>query len=519
METANRKIIIFGSGQAGAEALYIIGKHNISYFCDNQKSLVGTVKNGIIIIDFEQLLAKKNEYIIVIAGNTHNAVEIARQFEARGVSDYVFFYEEVKNLFLNQQEKKALDCLNSVSYRLYMKGEFYRKLSLTQTEQISYLKKNVYVKKLKKAEGFLRAEQLKNVEFAEELIKEIKAVGVEPFILGGTLVGAKRHAGFVPWDDDIDFGISRTDYNKLYAYAEKKWNVYKRKNFGVNNYRDLNNILKHNTNTNILVVSPYCSTVYRGSSIVNYVAVDFFNFDYFDLEYDFLDYKKEILELKEKIQNNQDEIKRLAIEQEAVCKNSHICSYSDKLGFAFDSMMAYDHLHEKDWISRECIYPIQNILFEDKLLPAPADMDAFLEHDIPSYRDIPDDVAISKRLLQRSAAIRDVCPTVEIYLAAMKDIEFFKIIYEQLREMGVYVIYVIENKYSNSVPDVDSAGIESELKKRRLEYSNWINRYCDIAISSVSKNALRGYSTENKIVEALDVNRLLEQILKLVQWI
>lgn len=58
------------------------------------------------------------------------------------------------------------------------------------------------------------------------LDKICKKYNLKYFIVDGTLLGAVRHKGFIPWDDDIDVWMPRKDYEKLADVIEKDGGEY-----------------------------------------------------------------------------------------------------------------------------------------------------------------------------------------------------------------------------------------------------------------------------------------------------
>ena len=62
--------------------------------------------------------------------------------------------------------------------------------------------------------GALQAKSLEIFMYFQKICKENN---LRYWVGGGTLIGALRHQGFIPWDDDIDVFMPRPDYEKFYA--------------------------------------------------------------------------------------------------------------------------------------------------------------------------------------------------------------------------------------------------------------------------------------------------------------
>ena len=69
----------------------------------------------------------------------------------------------------------------------------------------------------------LRKLQMAQCLIMEDFIKICKDNNLNYFIFAGCAIGVERHGGFIPWDDDIDIGMLREDYEKFKQIAVNEY--------------------------------------------------------------------------------------------------------------------------------------------------------------------------------------------------------------------------------------------------------------------------------------------------------
>ena len=77
-------------------------------------------------------------------------------------------------------------------------------------------------------DGYKVSSEMKKIWMIEiDLLKHFIDVceknNIRYFLADGSLLGAVRHKGFIPWDNDIDIAVPRSDYNKLLQIASQEF--------------------------------------------------------------------------------------------------------------------------------------------------------------------------------------------------------------------------------------------------------------------------------------------------------
>ena len=122
-------------------------------------------------------------------------------------------------------------------------------------------------------------EVLKKLQRAEvEILKDFDALcqkhNIDYFVCGGTAIGGGRHQGFIPWDDDIDLGMTREHYEHFLEVAEQE-------------YGERYKIMNADTNPDFPVTLTKwyrTGTVFRNEEMIDLglhigIAIDIFCFD------------------------------------------------------------------------------------------------------------------------------------------------------------------------------------------------------------------------------------------------
>ncbi len=106
----------------------------------------------------------------------------------------------------------VLECVDEL-LPAFSEGEAKEKLSEAISEKLDTLNRH---------NDILRKLQLEELEILKSFDKICRKHNLRYYIVGGTLIGAVRHKGFIPWDDDIDVSMPRKDFNKFLKIAKEE---------------------------------------------------------------------------------------------------------------------------------------------------------------------------------------------------------------------------------------------------------------------------------------------------------
>lgn len=71
----------------------------------------------------------------------------------------------------------------------------------------------------------LQKAQRINMILLKEIDRVTKKYGLKYYLICGGLLGAIRHKGFIPWDDDVDVAMTRHDYDILLSHIKDEWST------------------------------------------------------------------------------------------------------------------------------------------------------------------------------------------------------------------------------------------------------------------------------------------------------
>ena len=398
--------IIFGCGNIGKKTLLFLGKDRVNYFCDNNPNIIGQYIEGIKIISYSQLLniIKNNDILLVLGVNSHNAEVLAEQLENDNVYDFVVA-SEIPGFYENKIISQ--DIFNNLHIK-ETRQSYYIKYLKTRLEnekkKNDYFKRHASIYHMSPAVGKLREYQLSVLDRVSKTISFLNEnCPIKCWITGGTLIGKLRHDGFVPWDDDIDFGILRNDVYKLLDFFKNYSTVLiygKKRTSDLNEsyksdisvYETIEEVTSKYNNTYFLYIFPDFIRIYIKENNKLEVALELFPFDFYNEDISIQEYanyvsdgfmKKRELTSREWFDYCYDKV-----------ENGGIVSFTptNKILPGIDSFLYRGLWNIENFLEYDTIFPLKEIKFENKHFFAPNNEKKYIIHEYPNWDEFPNDV-------------------------------------------------------------------------------------------------------------------------------